>query len=178
MGGFSGIKFKTNTAVRFRKYSGEIARSHSEAMEIILDFFQENKISPFESPGPAMNTLEYVLKKRINSVIAIIRNIEKTQTKPSHAMLQLLFQESPAKKGLLVEKKVQPVIKEKQAFDHVEYQNRVNQLKGELSRKNKEIISLLEKVVVARNNFGKTFLRLNISKEEFEKIKTEFENSI
>ncbi|WP_159022205.1 BfmA/BtgA family mobilization protein [Formosa sp. L2A11] len=36
--------------------------------------------------------LENVFKKRINGIIAILKNIEKHQTKPAVAMLQALFE--------------------------------------------------------------------------------------
>jgi hypothetical protein len=52
-----------------------------------------------------MQTLESLIKKRINGVIAIMKDIEKNQTKPTVAMMQSLFQEAePKKKPLLLEK--------------------------------------------------------------------------
>ena len=104
---FATIKFKADTAIRFRNYSRKISPSHTSAMEMILNFFESNRISPAEDLGPNMKTLEANLKKRINSLIAILRDIEQTQTKPTLAMIQLLFQESPLiKKEIVVEKKV------------------------------------------------------------------------
>ena len=68
--------------------------------------FEENGVSPNESLGPQMITLESLIKKRINGVIAIVKDIEKNQTKPTVAMLHALFQETTAeKKPLLLEKK-------------------------------------------------------------------------
>ena len=69
-----------------------------------MDFFDQNKISPSESLGPNMKSLENNLKSRINALIAIIRDIEKNQTKPTVAMLQALFEEAePKKKPLILE---------------------------------------------------------------------------
>jgi hypothetical protein len=51
-----------------------------------------------------MKSLENNLKGRINALIAIIRDIEKNQTKPTVAMLHLLFEEAePKKKPLILE---------------------------------------------------------------------------
>lgn len=61
----------------------------------MLDFFKNNGLSPLEELEPNFLTLEKRIKMRINAVVAVLRDIEKTQTEPSHAMLQLLFQESP-----------------------------------------------------------------------------------
>ena len=93
------------------------------ALREMLDFFQVNELSPNERLGPSGRTMEANLKKRINAVIAIIRDIEKTQTKPTNAMLQSLFELEPQKgKPLIVEKKYvqeseQPRFREKQKED-------------------------------------------------------------
>jgi len=81
-------------------------KTHTEAMENILDFFLYNEISPKEKLGPTGRTIEAKLLKRINAVIAIMRDVEKTQTKPTVAMLQSLFvMEETNKKPLILEKK-------------------------------------------------------------------------
>lgn len=103
---FIGIRFKKDTAKRFQEFSKKHFKSHTEAMATMLDFFFYNEISPKEQLGPTARTLENKLLKRINAVIAIMRDVEKTQTKPTAAMLQSLFQmEEPPEKPLFVEKK-------------------------------------------------------------------------
>ena len=73
----------------------------------MLDFFFYNEISPHERLGPTGRTIEASFKKRINAVIAIVRDMEKTQTKPTAAMIASLFQtEVPQKKPLILEKKI------------------------------------------------------------------------
>lgn len=107
MDSFITIRFKRETAKRFQKFSKKHFKSHSDTMATMLDFFQENEISPKEKLGPSVRTLEQLFKKRINAVIAIMRDMEKTQTKPTMAMLQTLFQtEEPKKKPLILEKKI------------------------------------------------------------------------
>ncbi|MCM4157585.1 hypothetical protein DHD80_16390 [Gramella sp. AN32] len=72
----------------------------------MIEFFEEHGISPAESMGPKMQTLEHLIKKRINGVIAILKDIEKGQTKPTVAMLQSLFEETaPKKQPLILERK-------------------------------------------------------------------------
>ena len=72
----------------------------------MIEFFEDNGISPTESMGPKMQTLEALIKKRINGVIAILKDIEKGQTKPTMAMMQSLFLEAePKKQPLILEKK-------------------------------------------------------------------------
>lgn len=105
MDSFIGIRFKKETAKRFQEFSRTHFKSHTEAMTTMLDFFFYNEISPKEKLGPAGRTIEAKLLKRINAVIAIIRDVEKMQTKPTVAMLQALFQATePPKKKLMLEK--------------------------------------------------------------------------
>lgn len=104
---FIGIRFKKETAKRFQEFSRTHFKSHSEAMATMLDFFFYNEISPKEKLGPTGRTIEESIKKRINAVIAIIRDVEKTQTKPTAAMIASLFQaEETPKKTLILEKKI------------------------------------------------------------------------
>jgi hypothetical protein len=176
---FSTIRFKIKVANRFRKFSIQIARTHTEAIESMLDFFENNSISPYESLGVNMTTLESKIKKRINSLIAIIKDIEKHQTKPTNSMMQLLFQENP-------EEKFDPLFMEKNEFEsenliteneELEYyrnqyfntQTNYNDLKYDF-----EII--LKKTRYVKNNFGTGHYRMNITKGEFEKLKQKLEN--
>ena len=106
MDSFITIRFKRKTAKRFQEFSKTHFKTHTEAMSTMLDFFFYNEISPKEKLGPTGRIMEAKLLKRINAVIAIIRDVEKTQTKPTVAMIQSLFEtEEPNEKPLLVEKK-------------------------------------------------------------------------
>tara|TARA_R110002051_G_scaffold223612_1_gene286858 strand:- start:301 stop:681 length:381 start_codon:yes stop_codon:yes gene_type:complete len=126
MDSFIGIRFKKETAKRFQTFSRTYFKSHSEAMATMLDFFFYNEISPKEKLGPRGRTIEAKLLKRINAVIAIIKDVEKTQTKPTAAMIQSLFEiEEPRKKPMIIEKKY---AKENKEVRFVEKQNRSNQL--------------------------------------------------
>ena len=73
-------------------------KSQSMTLRLMMDFFNENGISPTEHLGPRMETLEnrisVLIKKRMNGMIAIMKDIEKSQTKPTVAMMQALFPEA------------------------------------------------------------------------------------
>lgn len=107
---FEKLGIKTSVAIRFRKFCKKMSKSQSMTLMLMLDFFEENGISPAESIGPRMDTLETrmatLIKKRMNGIIAILKDIEKSQTKPTAAMLYSLFEQSePTKKPMLIEKK-------------------------------------------------------------------------
>jgi hypothetical protein len=102
---FEMLGIKVSVAARFRKYCKKMSKSQSMTLLLMLDFFEENAISPKETLGSNMQTLESEIKKRINAVIAIIKDIEKNHDKPTTAMLQSLFMEfEPKEKKLILEK--------------------------------------------------------------------------
>lgn len=103
---FTTISFKCSVAKKFRVFSKKMGASNSMTLLMMLDFFETNNVSPKESIGPSVHTLENLIKKRVSAVIAILRDMEKSQTRPTVAMMQSLFQEvEPKNKPLLVEKK-------------------------------------------------------------------------
>ena len=104
---FEMLGIKVSVAKRFRKFSKKLSKSQSMTLLLMLDFFEENGISPNEKIGPNMQTLESEIKKRINAVIAIIKDIEKNHDKPTTAMLQSLFMEmEPKQKKLILAKEL------------------------------------------------------------------------
>jgi hypothetical protein len=126
MDSFITIRFKRQTAKRFQEFSKMHFKSHTEAMATMLDFFFYNEISPRERLGPTGRTIEANLKKRINAVIAIMKDMEKTQTKPTVTMIQSLFEtEEPKNKPLILEKKF---TKEKKEVRFQEKRNPNNKL--------------------------------------------------
>ncbi|WP_452222251.1 BfmA/BtgA family mobilization protein [Lacinutrix salivirga] len=105
---FEKLGIKTSVAERFRVFCKKLSKSQSMALLLMLDFFEDNGISPNETLGPNMQTLESEIKKRINAVIAIIKDIEKNHDKPTTAMLQSLFMEfEPEQEKLILEKEVE-----------------------------------------------------------------------
>ncbi|WP_432411275.1 BfmA/BtgA family mobilization protein [Rasiella sp. SM2506] len=108
---FETLKIKRSVANEFRKFSKMLSKSQSMTLFLMMDFFNENGISPTEHLGPRMETLEnrisVLIKKRMNGMIAIMKDIEKSQTKPTVAMMQALFQQAePPKKKLILAKKI------------------------------------------------------------------------
>jgi len=103
---FESLKIKASVAKKFRLLCKKMSKSQSITLQLMLDFFEENGVSPNESIGPQIQTLENLIKKRINGVIAIVKDIEKNQTKPTVAMMQSLFEQAPEKQTtLILEKK-------------------------------------------------------------------------
>lgn len=123
---FESVSIKTSVAQKFTKFCKKLSKSKSMTLLLMLGFFEENGISPNESIGPKMQTLEELIKKRINGVIAIMKDIEKNQTKPTVAMMQSLFEQAePPKKNLILEKEIP---QEKPRVKFVEREQKDNKL--------------------------------------------------
>lgn len=104
--GFDTLKIKSSVAVKFRRFCKTMSRSQSMTLLLMMEFFRDHGISPKDSLGPNMIASEVRILKRINAVIAIMRDMEKTQTKPTAAMILSLFEESaPKEKPLIMEKR-------------------------------------------------------------------------
>ena len=168
---FVTLKIKLETAEGFRNFSRDLGKQQTDTLQLMIDFFTKHGLNPSEDLGPNMKTLEVNLNKRINAVIAIIRDIEKTQTKPVLAMLQLLFQENTdQKKKILIEK---TSISHEERKPH-SLPKPETLFKSRISETRSDLQMLLENVVVVRNNFGTLYLRLNLSLDEFKSLQTKY----
>src|SRR5690554_384340 len=103
---FESLSIKKSVAKKFRNYCKLLSKSQSMTLLLMLEFFRDNGISPMDSLGPNLMASEVRILKRINAVIAIMRDMEKTQTKPTAAMILSLFEETaPREKPLILERK-------------------------------------------------------------------------
>ena len=107
---FESLSIKTSVAKKFNGFCKKMSLSKSMTLLLMLDFFEDNGISPNETIGPNMQTLESEIKKRINAVIAIIKDIEKNHDKPTTAMLESLFMGlEPKPKKLILAKEIKEI---------------------------------------------------------------------
>ena len=164
----SRLQLKASTAKRFREFSKKNNSNQSETLDLILDFFEKNNLSPFETLVPSKVSLEQLIKKRIDAVIAILKNIEKTQTKPGLLMLELLLEGRSVPKVEVGKKEKISASKEKS----------LEQLKLEITRfqdlveaTNKDLEYLLQHVEIKGKTFGADYLKLNIPRSELERLK-------
>ena len=185
MNPFISIRFKKDTAKQFQTFSRRFFKTHTEALQTMLDFFIYNEISPKESFGPNGRTIANLIKKRFNAMVAIMKNMEKNGVLPTKAMMELLFENSPQKKSrqapLLMEgRKSNP--ERDMFFKKVEEAIRVEKentnLKRDLRQNREEFISLLSKIQLVKSSFGKSRLQLDMDPEDFEKLKIRLEKEL
>ncbi len=174
---FARINFRTDTVDRFRSFSKIYGKTHSETLEGMLDFFEKYRLSPFQDFGATMHGMEANIKKRINGMIAILKDIEKSQTRPTEAMLQLLFEQTAPKEKqpeLLLEETTD-VEEEETVFGSpgaIRLREEKNSLERDLEKireRFKDI--LLTKVKIIRPAFGKEKLHLEMTVAEYRELK-------
>ncbi len=83
---------------RFRKLSRKLSKPQSETLSAMMDFFEWNGFSPFDKIENSLLIELLKNRKRTEAVIAIMKDIEKHQTKPTVAMMQALFAVTEPKK--------------------------------------------------------------------------------
>jgi len=181
MSTFTNIRFKKETARRFQEFSRRFFKTHTEALQTMLDFFFYNEISPKETLGPNARTLENNIKKRINSLISIIRDIEKHQTQPTTAMMQLLFEHTPQKnKQQNLKEKHQSKNSPKDdafftsAMEAIELQKQNTILKNDLFKTKEDLTFFIESVKTTKSGLGKTRLQLDMKLSDFESLKSNY----
>ncbi len=172
---FSAISIKQATASRFRSFAKELCLSNTETLVAILDFFEVHQLSPLDSIDGSFSSLEITIKKRISGMIAIIKDIEKNQTKPTNAMLQSLFieklEQEEEEEPELVEKKFADNRADKETKEHTVPKIRYDRLEEKIQVVKNDFGYLLENIKTVKGSFGKSYLKLEASPEEIERFK-------
>jgi hypothetical protein len=164
----SRLQLKANTANRFREFSKKNNSNQSETLDLILDFFEQNNLSPFETLVPSKVSLEQLIKKRIDAVIAILKNIEKSQTKPSLLMLELLMEGRSVPKLEVAKKEKLSAPNEKSL---AQLKLEISRLQDLLKANKMDLAYLIQHVEIKSSAFGSDYLKLNIPRSEFEHYK-------
>jgi hypothetical protein len=159
----SRLQLKASTAKRFREFSKKNNSNQSETLDLILDFFEQNNLSPFETLVPSKVSLEQLIKKRIDAVIAILKNIEKTQTKPSLLMLELLMEGRKVPKLEVAKKEKLSASNEK---SRAQLELEISRLQELLKTNKRDLEYLIQNVEIKSNAFGSDYLKLNIPRSE------------
>ena len=170
---FVTFKIKATTAQKFRTFCKNNAASQSMSLLQMIQFFEFNGIAPTDNLGDSIAKLEGKINKRTNAIIAIIKDIEKHQTKPTNAMLLSLFEEKlKEERPLLVEKKFMDKEKDKKVTKETAVPKiRYERLRNKMDSLKNDFEYVLDKVKVVKSSFGKDYLRLELSKEELMKFR-------
>ena len=176
-GGYSNITVKKETAVRFRSYSKNFNKSHSEVLDGMVFYFKENDLDPFGEGTKIVvdniKKLETKMMKKIDRLIALIKNMERTSIRPTYEMVLILYEAyvKDAKRPILI-----PVQIHEERMDFLEPRNtvpkteheRILQEFKEYKKRCNEILNSVEKV---EPMIGKPYLKINMGIGDFESLK-------
>ena len=175
MDDFNTIRLRKKTIEKFKEYSKKVSPNYSETLDYMIAFFEDNYLSPYDTLSSPMWSFNKILNKRMDAVAAILRNMEKTQLIPAREMLESLFiEENEAEEPLFVERTMEEIeaskSKEVKLMDY--YRERYDTTSNELFKTKEKFQNVLNRLVYVKNTFGINYYRLDISKIEYEKLKT------
>lgn len=177
---FSAINIKSAVAARFRHFSKKTAKSHTETLIAVMDFFEWHGFVPSDRLG--QNLLQEILNnrkltetsiKRTEASIAIIRDIEIKQTKPTLAILEALLEQKVKQEKPKVEP---PPSKQKPPMDISVPKIRYERLRDKMTMLQRESQYVVDNTTLVKPSFGKPYLRLDITEGELENYKRTLQN--
>ena len=165
-GGYSNITVKKETATRFRNYSKRFNSSHSEVLDGMIQYFKEIILD-------SIKKLERQMMKKIDRLIAIIKNMEKTSIRPTYEMMLILY-EAYVKDGRKPRR--EPVQIQEERMDFLEPRNTVpkvehDRILQEFKEYKKHCNEMLQNVEKVEPMMGKPYLKINMDIEDFESLK-------
>ena len=173
---FGTIRLHHRTIKRFRRFSRKLTKSYSETLESVMDFFEWHGISPSSKFPKRVDEEGEKTRKRINALIAIVRDIEKTQTLPTNEMLLALFGQhqivKKRKEPKRVEKKFQKMTKEEwNKLEGMVPMERLSQLEEKFKGERQEVLQFLSKVKLVRQRFGSSYWAIDTNATELALLK-------
>jgi len=174
MDDFNTIRLKKKTINKFKKYSKKTSSSYSETLDFMIAFFEDNKLSPYDTLRMSNTSLLNIFNKRMDAVVSIFRNVEETQLKPTKKMLESLFEEMEETKPLILEKSEfgEPtLITENEELNY--YRKAYFKNNRILTHLRYKFASILNNTKLVKNAFGPNYYSLKLSIEEYNSIKNE-----
>ncbi len=174
MDDFNTIRLKKRVIEKFKEYSRKTSPSYSETLDYMIAFFEDTGLSPYDTMDNPFLSYTRALSKRTKAVTTILRNIEKTQLIPTREMLESLFEGVEKEEPAYVERTMEEIeaskSKEVKLMDY--YRKQYDTTSKELLETKEKLQSILNRLVYVKNTFGNNYYRLDISKKEYEKLKT------
>ncbi len=171
MDDFGTVRLRKKTIEKFKKYSKKTSPSYSETLDFMIAFFRDNDLSPYSTMDASYNSVEVVLKKRLDALIAILRNMESTQLIPTREMLESLFNNVAEPE----EEKQPKYIFEEQELSSNEkllsyYHKQYDKTKKKYYGLRNEFEYVLENAEYVKKSFSKSYYKLNLSISDYEAL--------
>lgn len=179
---YYNLTLQVDVAKRFRQFSKKVASTHSKTLAVILDFFEWHNYSPHQRFAKDLSAGQELNRKRIEAHIAISKSIEKAQNVPLaniEMMLRSLFEEELQTN---IPEHIETEItttendkkeEEKNTIPRIKY----DQSQRKLSETKERLQYMLNKIQPVSNRFGKDFLKIDITTEEWARFKQNLKDS-
>lgn len=173
---FSAISINRITAERFRAYSKTISKSHSGAIDTMIDFFEKAKISPKSKVMISFIRLQNYMMGRFDYLEELLREME-CNTKATHDMLKSLFEGTAPKKRkqpLLTDKKDLRMTREEWDMEEgkVPFEKYHDVIKAR-SKDRRAIMKVLDTIVKVEPTFGRPYFTMKMDEAELDSIRQE-----
>ncbi|MEZ4970885.1 MAG: BfmA/BtgA family mobilization protein [Flavobacteriaceae bacterium] len=175
--GYSNITVKKETAIRFRSYSKRFNKSHSEVLDGMVHYFKENNLDPFGEGTKiildSIKKLQRQMIKKIDRLIAIIKNMEKTSIRPTYEMVLILYEayvmdgRKPRREPVQIQEERKDFLEPKNTVPKTVHDRMLKEF-NEYKKRCNEILKNVEKV---EPMMGKQYLKINMGIGDFESLK-------
>ncbi|WP_339701623.1 BfmA/BtgA family mobilization protein [uncultured Roseivirga sp.] len=177
---FSAISINRITAERFREYSKTVAKSHSETIDTMIDFFEKANITPKSQVIISFIKYQVYLNGRWDYIEQLLRDQERKYLKPTHDMLKRLFDGvAPVRK-----EKQQPLLLDRNSIRMTKAEWRMEEEVVPLAKYNeavkgrdedrKRFREVLREIALVEPTFGKSYFRVEMGADELERLKREY----
>lgn len=184
---FRTVCIKRSVLTKFKGFSRRQGKSHSMTLLAMVEFFEHNGISPDERMHETIASLKYLIKRRFNAVVAIMRSIEKEQTLPTVSMIQALFEQELESNGEewdsdfdFIEERLteNKETTEPQGLDTevTVPKIRYDRLEEQLQVLKDDFAYVLDHISVFHNPLGKDHLQVDLNAGAIEKYRTKLKN--
>ena len=185
---FTCLSIKVSIANTYRKFCKTQGKSRSLTLLAMVEFFEHNGISPDQRMHETIASLKYLIKRRFNAMVAIMRSIEKEQTLPTVSMIQALFQQELASEEgeewegdfdffeQQLTEKIAPSNPE--LLDTEIHVPKIvhEHLKEQMEELKRDFGHVLAHVVPVNNRLGKDYLKLDLDPELIERYQQKIKN--
>jgi hypothetical protein len=175
---YSAISIRSEVAVLFRDYSKRFEQPHSEVLLRMMVFLKRNDLDPFgdsvEKIVREIKSINRMVSKKTDHLIAIIKNMERTSIQPIYEMTLALYiahvnAEEKKKPRSISRKRNEESFTIPKPETVPKYEH--DMLKGDYGDYKIRCHKLLEKVEKVEPLLGKPYLRVNMDIREFDNLK-------
>ena len=174
---FSAISINRVTAERFRAYSKTVSRSHSETIDMMIDFFERARITPKSEVMISFIKFQNYMIGRFDYLEETLRRMEREHIKPTHDMLKSLFD------GTALREKQPPLLLDEASIKMT--REEWNMEEGKVSfeeyhdiikargKDRRTFSRVLDSITKVEPTFGKSYFKLEIDAAELARIEEE-----